>query len=306
MRIVITNKDIYEQSLVNHIYFAGTIRSFCITIGLTFFKNNQKYIDQAIALGFRATDIVNESITLMNKELAEAILSNDVYITPYTKNLDLLTEKLFDISLVIGVDKDIELLKNRNNVNYDEVINKINKLNNESLSLINDFKEYVIDIKNKLTKGELFSYLYIDFFNYMYDEISVYGRDIKRIDSKNDYTDFYLREFTYYFNELLKESAKYIRGFLDTKEQESFDKASYFVNAFTSLAEKYLKNKDNPNLNIETERLVREYKKYVVDLIERLLKSDIYFINPPVTLDNFLTNINVYLFILNYVKKYKK
>ena len=138
----------------------------------------------------------------------------------------------------------------------------------------------------------------------MFDEISVYERDIKRIESKNDYTNFYLREFVYYFNELLRSSAKYIRGFLDTNEQESFDKASYFVNAFQSLTEKYLKNKDNINLNIETERLVLEYKKYVINLIEKLLESKIYFITPPITLDNFLTNINVYLFIIKYARNF--
>ena len=80
-----------------------------------------------------------------------------------------------------------------------------------------------MEIKTKLDSNDLFSYVYPSFFNYMFDEISVYGRDINRIKSKNDYTDFYLREFTYYFNELLRESAKYIRGFLDTIESELFE-----------------------------------------------------------------------------------
>ena len=300
---MLTNKDLYEQSLVNHIYFGGSIRSFCTTIGLTFFKNNQEYIDRAITLGYRATDIINETISLMNKEISNEVLSNDVYITPYTKDLDLLTEKLFDINLFIGVDKDNEILKNRGNVNYDEIIDRVNKLNSESLVLINDFKKFVTEIKDKLENGNLFSYLYIDFFNYMFDEVSVYGRDIKRIESKNDYTEFYLREFTYYFNELLRESAKYIRGFLDTNEGELFDKASYFVNAFGALTERYLKDKASSDLNIETERLVVNYKEYVSNLIERLLEAKTYLITPPVTLDNFLTNINVYLFILKYVRK---
>ena len=301
---MLTNKGIYEQSLVNHIYFASSIRSFCTTIGLTFFKNNQIYIDRAVALGYRATDIINKTILLMNKELADAVIDNDVYITPFTKKIDLLTETLFDINLVISIDKDLELLGSRGKTNYDDVINMIYVLNNKSLELINDFKEFVLDIKNKINNGTLFSYLYLDFFNYMFDEISVYGRDIERIESKNDYTEFYLNEFVYYFNELLRYSAKYIRGFLDTTEGELFDKASYFVNAFASLTEKYLK--DNSNLNIETERLVIEYKKYVINLIEKLLKSEIYFITPPVTLDNFLTNINVYLFILNYANTIKR
>ena len=58
---MLENQEIAYESIVNHLYFSGSIRSFCTTIGLTFFKNNQSYIDQAIALGYRATDIINES-----------------------------------------------------------------------------------------------------------------------------------------------------------------------------------------------------------------------------------------------------
>ncbi len=300
---MLENKEIYYESLANHLYFAGSIRSFCTSIGLSFFKNNQNYIDRAIALGYRATDIINKAIFYMNRELATDVIENDIYITSYTKDLDLLTEKLFNINLLINIDEDIEILKSRVEVEFnEESLKKIDNLNNQSLGLINDFKNFCSEIKTKIDNNELFSYLYPDFFNYMYDEISVYGRDIERIMSKKDYTEFYLNEFAYYFNELLRESALYIRGFLDTKYQDTFDMASYYANAFANLSEKYLKNKDS-ELTIETERLVINYKDFITDIIEKLLKSRIYFITPPITLDNFLTNVNVYLFILKKIAK---
>lgn len=301
---MISDKGVYEESLVNHLYFGGTIRSFCSTIGLTFFKNNQDYIDRAVALGYRATDIVNKALLYMNKALATVVLENDVYITSYTKDLDLLTEKLFDISLVISVDKDINILKTRGEVIINsETMQRINDLNNEAMGLINDFKAFCIEIKTELDRGELFSYSYPDFFNYMYDEISVYGRDLARIMKKENYTNLYLSEFVYYFNELLRESALYIRGYLDTKEGEIFDMASFYVNAFANLTEKYLKKTNTSlNLSLETEKLVINYQKFVMDIINKLLKAKVYFITPPITLDNFLTNINVYLYILKYAR----
>ncbi len=304
---MLTNQDIFEQSLYNHIYFAESIRSFCSTIGLTFFKNNSDYIDKAIALGYRASDIINKTLLLMNKELAKEVLDNDIYITKYTKDISLLTQKLFEISLVIQIDKDIQILNTREEVVFnDETMKKINDLNNECLGLINNFKEFCQEIRMKLDSGELFSYLYPDFFNYMYDEISVYGRDIERILSKKDYTDFYVSEYTYYFNELLRESALYIRGFLDTKEGDIFDMSSFYINAFANLTTKYLKKTDsNANLSIETEKLVINYQRFVTDVIDKLLKAKISFITPPITLDNFLTNINVYLFLMEYIKKFK-
>lgn len=298
---MLDNKEIYQQSIINHIYFAGSIRSFCTTIGLTFFRNNQDYIDRAIMLGYRATDIINLAIQYTNKEVGDAIVANEVYITRYTKEIGLLTERLFGINLNLQIDSDRKILKTRGSVEYnDTTMKKIDNLNNQALILINDFKDFCLEIKNKLDKQELFSYLYPDFFNYMYDEISVYGRDIERILSKKDYTDFYLAEYAYYFNELLRESALYIRGFLDTVHQDVFDMASFYVDAFANLIEKYLKNNNDPSLKGETERLVSNYKDFISNVIERLLEAKLYFITPSVVLDNFLTNINVYLYILKY------
>ena len=78
--------------------------------------------------------------------------------------------------------------------------------------------------------------------------------------------------------------------------------ATFYVNAFSDLTERYLKNKNDLSLYNETEKLVSNYKNFLSSIIDKLLRSELYFITPPVTLDNFLTNINVYLFILKYAK----
>ena len=299
---MLENKDFIYQSLVNHIYFGGTIRNFCTAIGLTFYKNNQDYIDRAITIGYEATEIVNMTMTYLDKELADEILEQDVYITKYTKDVLLLTEKLFGVNLQINVDSDIKKLKDKKNINFSgDMIIKINALTEKAMLLIKKFNDFVKEIKIKIDDQELFSYLYPDFFNYMYEEISVYGRDLERIVSKKDYTDFCLNEFKYYFNELLKKSSEYVRGFLDTTHQDIFDIASFYINAFNELTEKYLKNNNDLSLVNETEKLVINYKDFISNIIERLLNSELYFITPPIVMDNFLTNINAYLFILKYV-----
>ena len=81
--MILNNKEIFLQSIVNHVYFAGSIRSFCTAIGLTFFRNNQDFIDRAIALGERGNKIAVQSITLAYPALANEIIKNDVF-TPET------------------------------------------------------------------------------------------------------------------------------------------------------------------------------------------------------------------------------
>ena len=140
----------------------------------------------------------------------------------------------------------------------------------------------------------------------MYEEISVYQRDLKRISTKDDYTEFYINEYNYYFNELLRKTGEYLRGFLDTTHQDVFDMLSFYIDSFSKLIERYLKDKNDVSLTRETLKLVTNYKNYITSIIERLLKSELYFITPPISLDNFLTNINVYLYIINYIENSAK
>ena len=301
--MLLDNREIFEESLANHSFFASSIRSFCTAIGLTFFKNNQDYIDRAVALGRRATEIINLTISYMSRDLANETIENEVYITKYTEDIDLLTQELFGVDLEMQLDKDLQVLRSRGNVEYNNAtMEKIDKLNNQALILINDFQSFCQEIITKLDNQDLFSYLYPDYFDYMVEQSSVYKRDLERILSKKDYSDFYLKEYAFYFNELLRKSAEYIRGFLDTSHQDVFDMATYYITAFTNLGVKYLKNTSDNSLNEETIRLVTNYKSFVENTIERLLRAEIYFITPPVVLDDFLTNVNVYLFILNIAK----
>lgn len=304
---MLDNKEIFLQSIVNHVYFAGSIRSFCTTIGLTFFRNNQNYIDRAIEIGRRANEIIERALTLSYKELADEIIKSDVYITPYTKDVEELTEKLFEVNLEIQIDADMKLLTSRGRASFDnETMNKVNELNNDALILVNDFNDFCSEIRRKLESQDLFSYLYPDFYEYIINEIAVYGRDLERIISKKDYTEFYLREYTYYFNELLKKSAEFVRGFLDTSHQDVMDLATFYVDSFANLTEKYLRNRDDASLSVETEKLVREYKEFIISILNRVLNSELYFITPPVVLDNFFTNINAYLFIIDYARNLMK
>ena len=71
--------------------------------------------------------------------------------------------------------------------------------------------------------------------------------------------------------------------------------------AFASKEKTELLNRiTHKHIKAETERLTSNYKDFISNNIDRLLKAEISFITPPVVLDSFLTNINVYLYLLKY------
>ena len=303
---MLDNKEIYEQSMVDHLYYSRTSRSFCITIGLSFYGNNRKYIDEAIVLGTRASDISNQAVSYTGRKVGEKIVNSGFYYTPYTIRSEKLTEKLFNIEneLKSNLESDIKSLKNKNDISLNTTFMKnIENLNEEGLELAQDFCNFCINIRSELAKNNLFSYLYPDFFNYMYDAVNIYVEDLERIIKKQNYAPIYIQNYEYYFSEILKKSAQYIRGFLDTRHQDVFDMATFYVNAFKGQIDKYLKVENKEVLSKETENLVINYRDFISNCLEKILKKDLYFITPMVTIDHFLAATNVYLYIVNYIKE---
>ena len=304
---MLDNNEIYEQSLVDHLYYLRAIRSYCISIGLSFFGNNEEYINEAINLGIRAREIENLAISYTNNKVGKEISNSGFYVTPYTISCELLTEKLFGVSLNINIQENIKALSNKADfvVNSDMIL-KINNLNQQGLTLAHDFCSFSLMIREKLIKKELFSYLYPEFFNYTYDAVDIYVKDLERIIKKEDYAPIYLQNYAYYFNEAYKKTAKFLRGFLDTRHQDIFDMATFYVNSFANLVDKYLKEDNNDELSLQTENLVINYKDFISNTIQKLLNKEIYFITPANTIDHFLASTNVYLYIMNYIRKKPK
>ncbi len=301
---MITDREYYIQSLRDHLYYLRTIRGFCITIELSFYKNNEEYISIAEDFSRKSEELSKEAISYTGGLISNEALKNNIYVSEYTLPCEELTEKLFGIFIDTTITK--EELNFREGINQNinsELINNIKILNNKALTFAKNFKIFCNDIKEKLDSNKLFSFSYIDFFSYLFDEVDTYTEDLERIIAMESYSPIYATGFAYNFANTLLKTAKFIRDWINPSNSDVFDLASYYVNAFNEIIDKYLKSDISPDSQEELSKTMKnllvDYQDFIKNLLERLVNFEIYFITPPVSIDNIYTSVNFYKFIMD-------
>ena len=301
---LLTDREFFVQSLRDHLYYLRTIRQFCITIELSFYKNNENYIRIAQDFANKCDELGREAISYTGGFVSREALSNQIYVTEFSLPCELLTEKLFGIDIDTAfTEKELTFQAGMNENINTGIINNIKKLNENAYVFAQNFKTFCNEIKEKLYNNELFSFAFSDFFSYLFDEVDTYILDLERIIRMEGYSPIYAVGYEYKFATTLQKTARFIRDWVDVASKDVFDLANYYVNSFGEIIDLYLKASISPDvqetLAKNTNALLVDYQDFLKNILRRLTKGELYFITPPVSIDNIYTSVNFYKFTLD-------
>lgn len=301
---LLTEKEFFVQSLRDHLYYLRSIRNFCITIELSFYKNNGNYIAIAQNFAEKCDELGREAISYTGGFVSQEALKNQIYVTEFTLPCELLTEKLFGINIDTAfTEEELRFQAGLNEKIDNDVINNIKKLNDKAYTFAQNFKMFCNEIREKLDNNELFSFSYSDFFSYLFDEVDTYILDLQRIIAMESYSPIYAVGYEYKFSVTLQKTARFIRDWVDVSHSDIFDLANYYVNSFGEIIDTYLKASISPDVQEElaenTNNLLIDYQDFLRNVLRRLINKELYFITPPVSIDNIYTSVNFYKFILD-------
>ena len=298
---MLNEREFYIESLRDHLYYLRTIRNFCITIELSFYKNNLKYIEMCQDFANKCDELGKEAISYTGGFVSQEALENNIYVSEFSLACEKLTEKLFGIN--INTTFTEEELKFQAGLNEKIDVEKVKSLNEKALTYAKNFSTFCVEIRNKLDNNELFSFSYSDFFNYLFDEVNTYILDLERLIRMEGYSPIYAIGYEYNFAQTLLKTAMFIRDWVDVNATDVFDMANYYVNSFKEIIDKYLKASISPDVEKElsdvTNNVLTDYQDFLKDIITRLINHKLYFITPPVSLDNIYTSVNFYKFTMN-------
>lgn len=305
---MLTDQEFYIQSLRDHLYYLRSIREFCLTIELSFYKNNGEYIAISQNFANKANELAREALSYTGGLISKKALTSKIYVTEYSLLCERLTEKLFGIKIDTSfTEEELNAKAGINpNINKD-LVNNIKRLNEKALVFAQNFKMFCNEIREKLDKNELFSFSYSDFFSYLFDEVDSYILDLQRIIAMEGYSPIYAVGYEYKFATTLQKTARFIRDWVDVSKEDVFDMANFYVNSFGEIIDLYLKASISPDvqetLAINTNNLLRDYQDFLRNILGRLTSGSLYFITPPVSIDNIYKSVNFYKFVLDIEDK---
>lgn len=306
MIVIISNNVFVVQSLINHLFFLRTIREFCLNIELSFYQNNNDIIEIASNLRKRYEDLEEEVVSLANGRIPNQLLNSGSFVTNYTLNTELLTEKLFGVIIntdLTVLEKELKGYDNLENVSInDEVVERVNKLNQDGIELSRNFIDFCKYLRDQMLNNNIFSYMYPLIYNYMIEEAGLYVSDLERLQSKTSADPTFIINYQYYFSNSMMQIAQFIIGLSDPNQTSIIINADNYRKAYNNLMKRYEEAKLSPEalivLNEEGINLTENFRAFIIKIIEGILNNNLYFIINPVFFDNLLTEANYFLYLL--------
>lgn len=307
---MLTDKEFFLQSLVGNLYYLRTLREYAARIGLSLPSIYQEYFNKGKALALRAEKLDKQLEKYNNKSLPKYVIEGGIIVTPYTLELEKLTEKLFGINIDTTVtEEELNLIPGDLNPT-EEQVNDMKNINEEAYTLVNDYIDFANEIHDKIENQEIFAFYYNTINLYLIEEAKLYISSLERLKEKATVNPSYVIDNQYFGTLGMQAIATFIRGEIDPINKDIFDEANNFVIEYRNILKEYedmiMTPENQKNMTINSLEIAKRLKTFVEKCIQKLLKKEIYFISPPITKDNELTAVNFFIFGLNQVLEASK
>lgn len=233
---MLTRTDFSRQSLETHLFFARIMKehSFFLMVGFT--PRDDKYIQRAKELQAAFTALLADVIAISDGVVSPDLLQSGEVFSQYTLEAEKVTEFYTGISLNTELTVAESRLSGNHNVSNNILDRRVADINQRALSLLNSIIQFKSNILDNVLECRMFTMNYPLLIDHILREARFYQYLIRRLQNREEVNiqrEAYEQE--YFWNRIMAEHAKFIRGLLDPTEEDLFKKANDFGNEFDEL-----------------------------------------------------------------------
>ncbi len=306
---MLSNIEFIRQSLEIHLFFARIMKeqSFFLQVGFT--PRDASFSQQADLFRMQFDRLLGDVILLSNGVVSNGVIESGEIVTPYTLNAEAASSYLTGVQIPTSLTQAELGLVGSENIMYNPMLEqRVYVVNQNALVLLAgliNFKETVL--KNVL-ECNMFTVNYPLLIDHILREARLYFRMIERLQKREQIDvakEIYEQEL--FWNRIMAEHSKFIRGLLDPTEEDLFNMANNFGKEFDKLTEdvkrsmgKALPISKVTDESLEATKRVRDFNAQGTrGLIECKIKSIII----PLLGDHVLRESNHFIHLL---KKFQK
>jgi hypothetical protein len=297
-----------RESLELHLFFARIMKehSFFLEVGFT--PRDSQFSQSADLFRTEFDRLLKDVIYLSRGIVRGEVLHSGEVVTEYTLDAEKASSYLTGVNLATDLTIAEQSLISgdfvRVTTNQEQAVLTLNQRAIELTNSLIDFKTTIID---NVSTCKMFTVNYPLLIDHIRREAILYVQLLERLQRKEiiNYEQEVLEQESFW-NRIMAEHSKFIRGLLDPTEEELFTIANNFGNTFDQLTEEAIKamNKTIPldkltNDSFEETLKIRDFKKQrTIGLLECKIKSIII----PLLGDHVLREANHFLRLLNTYK----
>ncbi len=303
------SRDFARLSLELHLFFLRIMKEHSFFLELGFTPRDSSFTKRADGFRKEFDKLLWDVVALSGGVVGRDVLQSGEVVTQYTMNAEKASEYYTGIDIPIDITKaEMDLIGSRNypvNRRLDEAVYEINRRAIELVSSLIRFKETILA---DVLACKMFTVNYPLLIDHILREARLYRDTIERIQRGEDYRiENEALEQEMFWNRIMAEHSKFIRGLLDPQEEDLFNLADHFGDEFDELTKEAREAMDNsvPVAKVTADSLaatkaIRDFKEQGTQgLINCKIKSIII----PLLGDHTLREANHYMRLLRMFRR---
>jgi hypothetical protein len=304
-----SNCKFIMQSLETHLFFGRIMKEHALFLQLGFTPRDTSFTNRANQLRMEFDNFLWDVVELSNGNISRSVIESNEIVTSFTLRAENKSSFYTGINIPSEITKAELKLEagecRRFDSRFEQTIYKLNERGIRLITQIIDFKKEILD---DVIKCKMFTLNYPLLIDHIMREARLYLRTIinlqerKAIDIEKE-----IYEQELFWNRIMAEHSKFIRGLLDPTENSLINIANDFAEEFDELAEKVIEAMNNylPLDRITEESLVatREVSRFNAQGTEGLLECKIQSIILPLLGDHVLRESNHFIRLLEKFQK---
>lgn len=301
---MLSNIRFIQQSLELHLFFTRIMKehSFFLQIGFT--QKDSMLIQQANIFRMEFDKLLSDVICLSNGVVSQSVLQSGEVITPYTLNAEMASAYFTGVAIPTSLTESEAGLMGNGLVKGNPILlQRVVMINERAMDLVEELINFKTKLLSDVLSCRVFTSNYPLLIDHILREAKFYYTLILRLQRREDIDleqEAYEQES--FWNRIMAEHAKFIRGLLDPTENELIETANNFGNEFDMLTQEAIAamNQTIPISRVTEDSLVetKKIQQFKQQGTQGLIECKIKSIIIPLLGDHTLREANHYLRLL--------
>ncbi|ACQ55219.1 hypothetical protein RSJ2_458 [Clostridium botulinum] len=281
--------------------------SFFLQIGFT--PKDSRLMRQANAFRMEFDRLLADAIYLSNGVVSNSVLQSGEVVTPFTLKAEMASAYFTGVNIPIRLTEAEEGLMGDTSTKVNPMLEeKVSMLNQRAMGLTRALAQFKTKILSDVICCRIFTVNYPLLIDHILREAKFYFQLVRRLQNREEINlekEAYEQET--FWNRIMAEHSKFIRGLLDPTEDELIKTANNFANEFDELTEEAKEAMDNAmaisKVTDDSLKATIEIKKFKAQGTQGLVECKIKSIIIPLLGDHTLREANHYLRLLKIFEK---
>ena len=302
---MLSNEEYIQQSLELNLFFMRIMKEHAFFIEAAFSPQNQSLAQQADNLKCEFTTLLEETIILADGVISPEVLTSGELVTKFTCDAERATEYYSGIPIDPEITRmELSLGQNINPVISPLLVDQVSALNQKAITATTIFADYKSKLLQDILSCKIFTFNYPLLVDHTLREAHFYLKMLHHLQNRlvvNIVKDIIEQEK--FWDQIMAEHAKFIRGLLDPTEGALFDSANRYGKVFDELTKQAMTMTEQttmlPQLSSKTSKATTSLRDFKTAATDGLIQCKIKALAVPLLGDHVLREANHYLRLLN-------